>query len=226
MTILSRIIIVKKLAGVESTLLPSTSDFVLWYAKNSGGAKYRQLYVKKTELVGGTDRYDQLRLPDGTSRAMTPDEKSGEVTLPAGTRAFQADNLVGAEFRPDTTVAFEFCGVRFHPGQKSHWKTTVNGLKRLSAAQRLISTRGQSLRYVRMLADFAANRVGNVWDDISGSVQSRSDPKIYVVQTSTAMVQRCILMTTDPGDLGTRPNLRIRNRGVRCRALGAAMDHH
>jgi adenine-specific DNA-methyltransferase len=198
-------VIVKKLAGVDSTLLSSTSDFVLWYAKKADVAKYRQPYLKKTEAGNGTERYDQLRLPDGTSRPLTPEEKSGQSELPESARAFQADNLVGAEFRPDTTVDFDFGGARFHPGVKSHWKTTITGLRKLAAADRLISTKGQSLRYVRMLDDFAVNRIGNIWDDISGSVQSRSDPKIYVVQSSTAMIQRCILMTTDPGDLVLDP---------------------
>jgi adenine-specific DNA-methyltransferase len=198
-------IIVKKLAGVDSSYIPSTSDFLLWFAKNSDSTKYHQPFLEKSRLTSGAERYDQVQLEDGTRRAMTLSEKIGQIELPSGGRTFQPDNIVGAEFRPDTTVEFLFAGQRFHPGARSHWKTSLRGMNRLGCASRLVQTSGKSLRYVRMLDDFAATRVGNVWDDISGSVQSRSDPKIYVVQTSAAMVQRCILMTTDPGDLVLDP---------------------
>src|SRR5690606_20292864 len=77
------------------------------------------------------------------------------------------------------------------------------GLERLSKSERIIEE-GRSLRYVRCLDDFAVVPQTNVWLDIGG-VQSRSDPKVYVVQTATEAVKRCILMTTDPGDLVLDP---------------------
>jgi len=199
------IIVVKKLAGVDATLIPSTSDFLLWYVKNPRQAKYRQPFLPKARDIEGGERYDQIIFLDGTTRALSTAERRAEIKIPDDGKVYQADNIVGAEYRPDTTVSFTFNGEDFHPGAKSHWKTTIKGMGRLAAASRLVTTKGKSLRYVRAIEDFAATRVGNVWDDISGSVQSRSDPKIYVVQTSTALIQRCILMTTDPGDLVLDP---------------------
>ena len=84
-----------------------------------------------------------------------------------------------------------------------HWKTTVDGLERLSYARRVF-IEGNSIRYLRFMDDFAANPTSNVWLDIGG-IQSRTDPKVYVVQTATEAVKRCLLMTTDPGDLVLDP---------------------
>jgi adenine-specific DNA-methyltransferase len=94
-------------------------------------------------------------------------------------------------------------GKEWNPPKGLHWKTTVEGLHRASKAERIMQE-GASVRYVRCLDDFAANPRTNLWLDIGG-VQSRTDPKIYVVQTATEAVQRCILMTTDPGDLVLDP---------------------
>ena len=98
---------------------------------------------------------------------------------------------------------FQFRGAEWIPPTGLHWKTTVSGLDRLSKANRVIPE-GKSVRYVRFLDDFLVYPRTNVWLDVGG-VQSRTDPKVYVVQTATEAVQRCILMTTDPGDLVLDP---------------------
>jgi len=199
------VITLKKTTGVDTTLLPTMADFILWYAKDRSRTKFRPLFTKKSGDDGGAERYDQVELDNGLRRPMTQAEKSNLSLLPKSAKRFQLDNLVSSEFRPDTTVSFQFEGRTFHPGNSNHWKTTINGLLRLGEKQRLQPTTGGTLRYVRFLDDFPASPVGNVWTDISGSIQSRSDPKVYVVQTSTAAIARCILMTTDPGDLVLDP---------------------
>jgi adenine-specific DNA-methyltransferase len=199
------LITVKKLAGVESTYLAATADFLLLYAKSRDDLKYRPVHSSKLEEHEGADRYDQVLLSDGSTQPITALERTGQKPLTVAARRYQLDNLVGAEFRPDTTVTVEFGGKSYFPGASSHWKTSVEGLRRLWNAGRLEGTKGGTLRYRRMLLDFPVRRIGNVWSDISGSVQSRVDPKVYVVQTSTAVVQRCILMVTDPGDLVLDP---------------------
>ena len=98
---------------------------------------------------------------------------------------------------------FQFRGAEWTPPAGLHWKTTVSGLDRLSKAGRVI-LEGKSVRYVRFLDDFSVSPRTNVWLDVGG-VQSRTDPKVYVVQTATEAVKRCILMTTDPGDLVLDP---------------------
>lgn len=193
---------VAKTSGVQATALATTADFLLWYAKSKGDLKYRQLYVDRTS--GADARYDQVMLPDGVARPMTAEEKSDPALLPIGAKRYQLASLTSDQFRPDTTVPFEFDGRTFHPGARSHWKTTVAGLHKLADAGRLEPAR-TSLRYRRYLDDFPARELNNVWTDISGSVQSRSDPKVYVVQSSTSLVERCMQMTTDPGDLVLDP---------------------
>jgi adenine-specific DNA-methyltransferase len=196
-------ITVRKTTGFQSVALAATADFVLWYARDIGDVKYRQLYTSKVAEDEGADRYDRLLLADGTSRAISREEREGRVPLPPQARRYQLDNLTSSEHRPDTSVPFDFGGRTFTPGH-GHWKTSVEGLQRLAAAGRLEATSG-TLRYRRMLDDFAVKPISNLWNDISGAVQSRSDPKIYVVQSSTALIERCLLMTTDPGDLVLDP---------------------
>lgn len=199
-------ITIRKLAGVQSTYLPSTSDFVLLFAKDRSQMKYRQLYTSKLEEEAGADRYDRVLLVDGTSRAITPDERTGREPLPAGARRYQLDNLTSSGISATGSGPYVYEGREYSPGGANHWKTSPDGLRRLSLASRLEpSQSGGTLRYRRFLDDFQVREIGNLWFDISGSVQSRSDPKVYVVQTSTALIERCMLMATDPGDLVLDP---------------------
>ena len=199
------LITIRKLAGVESTNLPSTTDFVLFYSRDARRLKYRPVFVERDPTGVASERYDQVRLADGRTRPATVSERMDGTVLPEGARRYQLAALTSDEFRPDTTVDFVLHHQRFHPGANAHWKTTVEGLRRLVVADRIESTSGETLRYRRMLEDFPATEIGNLWYDISGSVQSRTDPKIYVVQSSTALIQRCLLLTTDPGDLVLDP---------------------
>jgi adenine-specific DNA-methyltransferase len=199
------LISIRKLSGVDSTNLPATTDFVLFYGKGMKPVKYRPLFAERDPFGDAADRYDQVILADGRARRATGRERSGEGELPIEAKRYQLAALTSDEYRPDTTVDFEWTGRRFHPGPNAHWKTSIEGLQRLGTAGRIEATSGGSLRYRRLLDDFAATEIGNLWYDISGSVQSRTDPKVYVVQSSTALIARCLLMTTDPGDLVLDP---------------------
>ncbi|WUH99274.1 site-specific DNA-methyltransferase [Spirillospora sp. NBC_00431] len=199
------IITIRKTTGGEFTYLAGTVDFILLYAKNINQLKYRALFSTKESEAEGADRYDQVLLADGSSRPITKDERTDPHLLPEGARRYQLGDLTSDEYRPTTTVDFTFNGKTYHPGQSSHWKTTVEGLERLALAGRLEATKRGSLRYRRMLDDFPGKQITNLWTDISGAVQSRSDPKVYVVQSSTALMQRCMQMATDPGDLVLDP---------------------
>lgn len=173
-------IAVVKLSGVQSTALASTADHILWFAKDYKHVKYRQMFVPRSS--DALLRYDQV-----------DDE---------GNR-FQLDNLAssGPASEPQSLM---FEGKAFSPSVGNHWKTSMKGMKVLGFANRLAIAR-TSLRYKRYAEDFPVREINNVWSEISGSVQSRSDPKIYVVQTSTSVLERCMHMTTDPGDLVLDP---------------------
>ena len=192
-----------KTAGQSSNLLPSLCDYLVWYAKDLTCVKYNPLFLDKLPGGSGATKYTSLLLPDGTTRPATPDERNGAKDLPKGARLFRVDNLKSQGYRTGTTVAFEFRGRRFHPGEDSHWKCTPEGLERLANLGRLI-VEGNNLAYVRFIDDFPAVQVGNAWMDVGG-IQSRSDPKVFVVQTSATVVSRAIALTTDPGDLTFDP---------------------
>lgn len=195
-------IVVQKTGGLGTTSLKSVADYLIWYAKSKADLKYRQLFLPKVAGVGeGTGaRYDQLQEPNGIDRrSLKRSEREDPRSVPAGSRFFQLDNLTSGAFRENTTVPWVFQGESFHPGSNACWKTTVDGLDRLGSMRR-VAVAGATVRYVRFLDDFPAHEVTNVWDDVAGAAD-----KIYVVQTSAAVIERCILMTTDPGDLVLDP---------------------
>jgi adenine-specific DNA-methyltransferase len=195
-------IVVQKTGGLGTTGIKSVADYLIWYAKSKDQLKYHQLYHQKLAGVGegSGGRYDQLASESGdVRRSLTKAERRDPSTIPAGWRPFQLTALISAAFRENTTVNYNFRGEPFHPGENSCWKTTNAGLDKLSAARR-IEKAGKTIRYVRFLRDFPAYEVTNVWDDVAGAPD-----KVYVVQTSAAVIERCMLMTTDPGDLVLDP---------------------
>jgi adenine-specific DNA-methyltransferase len=193
-----------KTTAATSILLPAVCDHLLWYGKEHSRVKFRQLFVEKSPGGEGASRYTNAELPDGTRRRLRPEEQEDLNQLPTGARLYSTTDLKSQGFRQFTTVSFKFEGKEYHPGPDMNWKTTVEGLQRL-AGKRRIAVEGSSLRYVRYLDDFPVNPLSNVWTDVGG-IQSRTDPKIYVVQTTNKVIARCILMTTDPGDLVFDPS--------------------
>jgi adenine-specific DNA-methyltransferase len=174
---------VNKTSGLGATLLAGTQDFILWYAKCKSAAKFRRLYTDKMERAEADSHY-QL---DANGRLFTLSDLSG-----------QNNNVASCIY------TFQFHGRDFPTPKGRQWKTTLQGLERLARAGR-VQISGRSMRYKRFADDMAVLPITDTWSDIGGSVQSRNDPKIYVVQTGTSVMQRCILMTSDPGDLVLDP---------------------
>jgi adenine-specific DNA-methyltransferase len=183
-----------KTGGFGTRLLPSTYDFLLWYAKDRSQVKFRQLYRIKVPGEEGGEKYTYVELTDGSRTKL-----SVQHVLPERSRVLRLDTLVSQGFSANTTVEYHLHGETFFPGPNNHWKTTLDGLNRLAAAERIVLT-GRTLSYIRYLDDFPVFALTNVWTEIGG-IQSRSDPKVFAVQTPTSVIERCILMTTDPGDL-------------------------
>ncbi|MGP0065751.1 MAG: site-specific DNA-methyltransferase, partial [Isosphaeraceae bacterium] len=193
-----------KTASTTGRYLPNTSDYVIWYAKDADRMKYRPLYLEKAIRGGGAGKYDQVELLDNSRRPLLPSERQDPTSLPKGARPFRLDNLTSPRIREARTGYYPV-NVRdrsFLP-QQGEWKTHREGMNRLIVAGRVQVT-GNSLSYVRFLDDFPAFGLANTWIDVGG-IQSRADPKIYAVQTATSVVSRCLLMTTDPGDLVLDP---------------------
>ncbi|WP_137872707.1 site-specific DNA-methyltransferase [Rhodococcus sp. Q] len=175
-----------------------SGDYLLWYAKDIDRVKTRQLWYEAKDRQG----YNWVRFKDGSSRSMTKDEKLDPTLLPDGARIYNPDNIQsqGAASSPQP---FEVGGKTYEPRATSHWKASYpDGMNRLKAAGR-IHVAKNSLRYVRYPDDFGWKPFTNNWTDTATG--NFTDDKIYVVQTSTKVIERCILLTTDPGDLVLDP---------------------
>ena len=185
------------MGGTE--VIAGVIDHLLWYAKNKAGVKYRQLY--QARLGEGWVNYDFVHTAEGDYRRMTKDEREDWSSLRKGSNVYRRDNLTSTSSSGEAAEAFEFDGVPYSPGPGG-WKTSKDGLLRLSAAGRL-EAYGKTLSYRRFANDFSWFRLANLWDDTATG--GYGEGKVYVVQTITKIVERCVLMTTDPGDLVLDP---------------------
>ena len=191
------IIAFKKTGYQASALLPSNYDYLCWYAKDKSKTKYRQLNVSKLETSAFVGQDLWVEEPKGNRRRLTKEESADLLNLPEGFRVFRHKLAEGAG-ASGNTEPFEFEGREFRPKEGKHWSTTPSGMKALAKARRLFVI-GNSLRFVNYLDDFPVTPITTTWPDTV--VSGFSEPQVYVVQTSTTAVQRCLLMTTDPGDL-------------------------
>lgn len=186
----------QKTGGFAPTLLSSVYDYLVWYAKDKTKVKYRKLFHEKEKSMIDSG-YAWIEFPNGERRRLTSQELSGERPVPEG-RRFQTSILVSAGASEKGSQPFEFDGKIFYPAQGTHWKTSRDGLKELTKSGRLFPV-GDTLTYVRYVDDFPVSEFNNVWDDTVRSTYAAQ--KIYVVQTSEKVVQRCLLMSTDPSDI-------------------------
>ena len=177
-----------KTTGFSGRYLSSVIDYLVWYARDHSRLKYYQLTLEKQAGEEGATKYRPVEEIAALKHSKF-----------AGTRLATSDQLTSQGASPHSEQAFKFANKVWRPPAGLHWKTTVEGMQRLGIAGRVM-VEGNSIRYVRFLDDFPVYPINNVWDDIGG-IQSRTDPKRYVVQTANEAVKRCILMTTDPGDL-------------------------
>ncbi|WP_316232249.1 site-specific DNA-methyltransferase [Bradyrhizobium sp. SZCCHNR1051] len=184
-----------------SNFLPAVYDTILWFARDKQRLKYRQLFKSKSDL-GSIGRFSTVRSEDGiTCRLMTEHEKAGDLSIEWS--PFQPVSLVSPGAASDTQ-RFDFEGQQYLPPASSHWKVRLDTLGRVGRAGRLHKTKS-GLRFRSMLSDFPISMTHNIWVDTSGGVSSRADEKRYVVETSPTVIERCLLMATDPGDLVLDP---------------------
>ena len=187
-------IVCLKTSSQTSRYLSGVADFVILYAKNKDLFKYRQLYKFKKLGEKGTTQYVwELSSDLQESRLSKGSSPSGLV--------FAADNLSSQSGSETTRYKYELNGKTFRLNQGG-WKTNIEGMERLRKAFRLKPI-GNSLMYRRYLSDFSVYPIANVWDDVLAT--GLTERKVYVVQTSQKLIERCILMTTDPGDLVLDP---------------------
>jgi adenine-specific DNA-methyltransferase len=179
--------------GKASAAIDTTFDFLIWYSK-SPDFKFRPAYVTRSY----EDDYNLcwIEWSDGR-REKLPGAKEIESAIGRGGRLFRPNPLTSQSASETTVFSYRFDGREFAP-KKGGWKTNLKGMKTLEGRRRL-TTVGNTLCFVRYLDDFPFKPVNNIWDDTRQS--GFADPKKYVVQTAVRVIQRCVLMTTDPGDL-------------------------
>ena len=187
--------IAQKTGGFNAGTLANTSDYVLWYAKNHSSVKFRPSFEQiERSVTEGHYQWITDRL--GFARGLTVEERRGEKTIPRSTFLYQPTSLTsqGGSSEPKR---FSFDGRMYAIPPNQHWKTTELGLDRLTKSSRIHSARN-SLRYVRLADDFLVRLRTNMWTDTATG--NFTDEKVYVVQTSTKIVERCMMMASDPGD--------------------------
>jgi adenine-specific DNA-methyltransferase len=193
-------IIFRKTTGKGSQLLDNTYDTILWFAKDKGVVKYRPVYEERSMPEDYNLRF--VELPDGSRRRMTNDEIGGAKALPVGSRIYRPNPLTNQRPAQGSDLRdYFFEGKRFTPGAGT-FRTDKAGLDRLNIARRLLGV-GSSLTFIRYLDDFAFKPRNDIWDDTRSS--GYGEDKIYVVQTNSKVIERCLMMTTDPGDLVLDP---------------------
>ncbi|MEX2374046.1 MAG: site-specific DNA-methyltransferase [Dehalococcoidia bacterium] len=194
----SQIVFATTSGFTQAAGLGRMGDLILWYVKDIERAKMRPL-MRESRVTTG---YNWVMLPDGQRRPATKDERSDPAQLPLGARLYRNDNL-RSQGASGKSQDYEYAGKVWHPGARLHWKTSCpDGLDRLAWAGR-VHAEGSNLEYVRYADDSEWTTYTNVWSDTV--IGGFTDEKIYVVQTITKVVGRCMLLCTDPGDLVLDP---------------------
>jgi adenine-specific DNA-methyltransferase len=190
----------KRLGMMTGEGFVTTTHFIVWYTKSIDALKEKKVFAEQIAGVGTGDHYNQIENLETLEIRPIRQEERGSRSLTYGAeRAFQLISLATGGFRANTTVNYTFRGETFHPGANKCWRTVVPGLDRLAKAER-IQRAGRTLRYKQYLSDFPLTEFGSIWEDTARDPENK-----YVVQTPSGIIERCIFMTTDPGDLVLDP---------------------
>lgn len=199
-------IVYTKTGGFATNTIGNVADYIVWYAKDTEQVKIRKLYIEKDYSIDG-ELYSRIELPDGTRMSIGEwERKTGNKfvysALPKGYRIFRLSNL-SSQGSASIPQPYEYEGKTYYPSKGNHWKANYPaGMDRLRSLNRIAPT-PNSLQYVRYYDDFPCIAISNLWTDTGTG--SFLEDKLYVVQSGVKAVQRCILMTTDPGDLVLDP---------------------
>ncbi len=178
---------------LESGNIESVFDYVCWYSKDIKKLKYRNLFAPKN--VGGSSEFVFADTDDGGFRRLTSDEIENFEASSAKLKIFKRSDLASSGYTPSCTFPLEFKGQTFKTSGGKSWRTTPAGIESLKKANRLFVL-GQKIYFKMYLSDFGYTSLTNSWQDTI-----EFGGRIYAVQTTATVIQRCLQMTTDPGDL-------------------------
>jgi adenine-specific DNA-methyltransferase len=185
-------IVFQRSSGFETKYLSALFDSVLWYSKDKSKAKYNQLFVEKK--TGEDSYYDKVLLDDGSIVGVGEEP----VNKSAASHVFFQPIISSGE-SDSLSYGFNYKDRTYKCGTNRHWKTSEKGMQRLGLAKRIYSS-DNTLKFIRLHSDYPATEITNIWTDTVGLIS-----KQYVVETNPKIIERCLLMTTDPGDLVLDP---------------------
>jgi len=188
--------------GQSASDLGNIFNYLIWYAKSKPSLKFRQLFQEKGLREGGGWAHSRAELPDMSRPNLGVPEVRARMERGEAIRPYSLDGITSQGSTASGSGEFLFEGRTFACGHNAHWKTSLAGMPRLAKANRIESSTN-SIRYVRFLDDFSIQPITNLWDDTNRP--GYIDAKTYVVQTSAKVIERCLLMATDPGDLVLDP---------------------
>jgi adenine-specific DNA-methyltransferase len=193
----------KKTSGFTSDIIANTFDYLLWYGRDLEKIKSRPIFQRKEPADQIGIFYDHLELADGSRRRLNKQETETR-NFPPGARLFQGSVLYSEGATASGSFKIEVEGQSFEPPANTHWKTNRDGMAKLQVAGRVF-LKGSTPRYVRYFDDFPYFPIVNSWDDTSFGGFVGDQKRIYVVQTYTKVVERCVLLASDPGDVVLDP---------------------
>lgn len=188
-----------KNSGATDDLLASPHDYLVWFARDISKIKFRRLFLDKEAGGEFGGRYNKVRTQWGERRGVTAQELDDPSVLVEGNHIYTETPLISAGYRATTSVPFSYRNFHYDTGRERNWKTHLTGMARLGMADRLIPLKNM-VYYERRIADFPIFSFTDVWSDTQDRLSKR-----YVVETVPKVVERCMLMTTDPGDLVLDP---------------------
>jgi len=192
----------KKTGGQSATIIASVFDVILWYSKNKEQVKYRPLYFPKNPGEEGATNFDWIE-EEGFRRRKLSKEEFEELRIKGveGRMILQPYPMF-SDGKSEGDRPLNWRGSVYKPSAASHWKTTSDGIERLNKADRLLA-QGNTLRFVNYITDYPVTPIINTWNDTQ--ISGYNEKRIYVVQTLPLVVERCVLMSSDPGDLVLDP---------------------
>jgi len=188
-------IVFQKTGSTSGKYLSTVNDFILWYAKNKKSMKYHPLFKKKRIDTNTVKSFQKIEFQDGTRRNLTKKERENPTIIPKDAKLFKTISLHSQHYSKSRSIPFEYKGEIYSPPRDRQWSVSEEGMNNLAKKDRIYN-KGKSILYIYYLDDFPLTPFSNIWTDTRGEMNMR-----YIVQTAEKIIERCVLMTTDPGDL-------------------------
>lgn len=183
----------------SSSLLGTGNDYLVWYARNKAVVRYKQVYKERSVGTDGAEEYKYLYEPRSKKiRPMTTEELENPARIPVGLKACRYGPLTSQGATKEGDQVIEVGGEPFSPGPNHHWKVSPEAMRRL-VERGIVFARGKQLSYPLLLEYNPLVALNNLWSDTKWGFDAGQ--KRYAVETNPKVVERCIAMTTDPGDV-------------------------